>query len=185
MIFNYDRVYLCVRYEQKNEAKGMGCKWDKIEKAWYAYKDDKNCDELIEKFNIKEPNAKLIEYREYQNKKSKKINKIISKIEKIEETKLLQIRVLHNVIPEEWEEYKSFICFQKDLTEKKEEMKKLYKRIKKITKKLIKLYKFMEANLKYCDCIDHPYHQDDRELSHYKEKVYSLNIITEYMNKHL
>ncbi len=47
-------VYLFVYPGEKFIAMRMGCKWNRIEKAWYIHKDATNYDEVIKRFGLKD-----------------------------------------------------------------------------------------------------------------------------------
>ena len=47
----YDnKIYLNVPFNEKNDAKNLGAKWDKNKKKWFIFNDDKNKTEIIEKW---------------------------------------------------------------------------------------------------------------------------------------
>lgn len=45
------RIYLKVKYEQKDDAKSKGARWDANKKQWYIFDDNKNKKELLLKYN--------------------------------------------------------------------------------------------------------------------------------------
>ena len=45
-----EKIYLNVKYEDKETIKGMCGKWDRNKKKWYVYKDNKKIKEILEKF---------------------------------------------------------------------------------------------------------------------------------------
>ena len=54
-----DRLYLVVPYKEKNEAKKLGAKWDKVEKSWYADLTAENREELLSRFTQWLPEVSL------------------------------------------------------------------------------------------------------------------------------
>ncbi len=42
-----DKTYLRIQYENKEEAKRLGAKWDSINKEWYVIRGDKYFDFLV------------------------------------------------------------------------------------------------------------------------------------------
>ena len=46
------RINLSVPYAEKDEAKGLGAKWDPSAKKWYTLKNNPNASELLEKWSI-------------------------------------------------------------------------------------------------------------------------------------
>ena len=52
-----NRIYLAVSYDDKEDAKSMGARWDPIKKLWYAASDNY---ELIEKYHINDEPVRLI-----------------------------------------------------------------------------------------------------------------------------
>ena len=47
----YDnKIYLNVPYNEKNDAKKLGIKWDKNKKKWFIFNDNKYKTEIIEKW---------------------------------------------------------------------------------------------------------------------------------------
>jgi hypothetical protein len=49
-IIKKEKIYLDVKYEDKEIIKGMCGKWDRNKKKWYVYKDNKNIKEILDKF---------------------------------------------------------------------------------------------------------------------------------------
>lgn len=48
------KIYLNVSYQQKENAKQLGAKWDATKKAWYIYNDNEHVEELTKLYGIKE-----------------------------------------------------------------------------------------------------------------------------------
>jgi len=44
------KIYLKVTYQQKDEAKALGARWDATKKQWYIFEDNKNKEELLLKY---------------------------------------------------------------------------------------------------------------------------------------
>lgn len=44
------KIYLKVTYQQKDEAKALGARWDATKKQWYLFEDNKNKEELLLKY---------------------------------------------------------------------------------------------------------------------------------------
>jgi len=44
------KIYLKVTYQQKDEAKALGARWDATKKQWYIFEDNKNKEELFLKY---------------------------------------------------------------------------------------------------------------------------------------
>lgn len=44
------KIYLKVTYQQKDEAKALGARWDANKKQWYIFEDNKNKEELLLKY---------------------------------------------------------------------------------------------------------------------------------------
>jgi ribonuclease HI len=44
------KIYLKVSYQQKDEAKALGARWDATKKQWYIFDDNKNKEELLAKY---------------------------------------------------------------------------------------------------------------------------------------
>lgn len=45
-----NKIYLNVSYQEKDNAKEKGAKWDATKKKWYIYENNKNKEELIKKY---------------------------------------------------------------------------------------------------------------------------------------
>jgi len=45
------KIYLCVPYESKDEAKSLGCMWDFKKKLWYLFDNNPNKDKLFKLFD--------------------------------------------------------------------------------------------------------------------------------------
>lgn len=50
IISSQPRVYLNVKYEDKDDAKSKGARWDASQKKWYIFEDNKNKKELLIKY---------------------------------------------------------------------------------------------------------------------------------------
>ena len=46
------KIYLKVSYNQKEDAKKLGAKWDFRKKKWYIFDNNKNKDDIIEKYSL-------------------------------------------------------------------------------------------------------------------------------------
>jgi putative DNA primase/helicase len=46
------KIYLKVSYEQKDIAKKLGAKWDKLNKSWYSLDNNTNLEKLKEYYYI-------------------------------------------------------------------------------------------------------------------------------------
>lgn len=47
-----NKIYLNVPFSQKDDAKKLGAKWDRSKKKWYVLENNKNKDDLIQKYLI-------------------------------------------------------------------------------------------------------------------------------------
>lgn len=50
----YEKIYLNISYENKDNAKKLGAKWDPKKKKWYTLSTNKNIKYLLEIYNIKQ-----------------------------------------------------------------------------------------------------------------------------------
>ena len=54
------KILLAVPFENKDEAKKLGAKWDAINKKWYIYENNPNKDLFMEKWKINDDPVNLI-----------------------------------------------------------------------------------------------------------------------------
>jgi hypothetical protein len=47
------KIYLNVRYSEKDEVKRLGGKWDNNNQKWYIFDNNKDKEDIIKKYSIK------------------------------------------------------------------------------------------------------------------------------------
>ena len=50
MLSEKKRIYLNVKYQDKNKAKKLGCKWDPEKRLWYCFYDNENKEKILKKY---------------------------------------------------------------------------------------------------------------------------------------